>query len=87
MATTAGAADDERWQQLARVIENLSGQVHQLADAGGRESERVTTLEQTARQIQETVAGFAQRQGTGAGPGGDRLESNSLVGKMLSPKD
>lgn len=65
------------------MIDNLSAQVHALADAGGRESERVTGLEGPRRQIQEAVTGLAQRQGSGAPPGGERRESGAFVGKNV----
>lgn len=82
MATTTGTAPDEqRGLELAGVIENLSSQVHALADAGGRESERAAVLASTTRQIQAAVAGSAPRQGTGAAQGGERHESNPLFGK------
>lgn len=74
---------NQRWLELARVIENLGGQVRALADVGGHEFERVTGLEQTARQIQEAVAGLAQRQGAEAGSSGEQQESNPLVGKNM----
>lgn len=69
-----------------RVIENLSAQAHALADASGRESERVTGLEGITRQIEEALAGLAQRQGSGAAPGGERHKSHSLVGKSMVPE-
>lgn len=83
MSTTP---DDQRWTELVRVIENLSAQVHAFADAGGRESDRVTGLEGTTRQIQAAVPGLTHRQGSGAAPSGERYESNSLVGKNVVPE-
>lgn len=80
MATAGNGPEEEMSQQLARVIDNQLGQVHALAEAGCLESERVTGLEQHARQIQDTAAGLAQRQGRGASTGGDRYESNWSVG-------
>lgn len=82
----ARRGDEARWLELARVIESRSVQVESLAHTGGCESERVTWLENTTRQIQTTVAGLAQRHKSGAGPGGERHESNSLVGKKVVPE-
>lgn len=78
--------DDQRWINLARIIESLSGQVRALADAGGREAERACGLEQAACRVQETVAYLAQRQGTRAGSTGDRHESNPDVRDNLTPE-
>lgn len=87
MATTTGTApDDQRWLELARVIEDLSRQVHALADTRGRSSMRVGGLEKTTCKIQEAVAGLAQWQGTGANHCGEREESNPLVGKHVVPE-
>lgn len=86
LATAGNKQEEEGRQQLAGVIENLTGQVHGFAEAGGHESERVIGLEHAARQIQETAAGLAQRQGTWAGARGERYESNSLLGKNVFPE-
>lgn len=57
MATNGGdIPDDRRWIELARVIDNLIGQVQALVDTGGHEAERMTGLEQATRQIQGAVA-------------------------------
>lgn len=53
MATKSNAPDDKRWLAVPRVVDNLIGQSQPLADAGDRESERVTGLEKTARLILE----------------------------------
>lgn len=86
MSTTTGTLDEQPWRELARVIETLSGQVQALVNMGGGEADRATSLDQATRQVQETVANFAQRQGAGAGGARERQESNSLVGKNVVPK-
>lgn len=85
MATLGNVPDEQRWQELARVTETLTGQVPALAEAGGHEIDRCTGLEHTAGKIQEAVAGLFQRQGTGTGAGtaGERHESNPMVGKTV----
>lgn len=85
MPTTPATPDEQRWRELARVIENLTGQAQALADTGGRESERVTSLEQATHQVQEAVASLAQRQGAGACGANRRYEPNSLVGQNVVP--
>lgn len=57
--------DEQRWIEMARIVENVGGQVQALADAGGREAQRVGGLEQSTRSLQETFQGLYNRQGAG----------------------
>lgn len=84
--TTGDGPNDRRWLELARVIENLAGQVQALADAESPASERVTVFEQTAHQIQDVVAGLAQGQGPGAGSAGECWGSTLFIGKNMVPE-
>lgn len=86
MSTPTNPPNEGRWIELARGIENLTGQVRALADAGDREPERVSGLEQTSRQLQEAVSVMAQRQGIGASGAGERIDTNALVGKNVVPE-
>lgn len=45
--------DEHRWLELARIRENLGGQLQALANAGGREAERAGSLEHVTRSIHE----------------------------------
>lgn len=62
-ATSTTTTGDQRWMELARIIESLSGQVLALDEAGGRESERVGGIEQAIRLIQKAIQNMAQWQG------------------------
>lgn len=74
------------WLEVARVVGNPTRAAQALAEVGCREFERANGLEQTACQLQETVAALAQRQRTGAGSAGVRQESNSLVSRSVAPQ-
>lgn len=70
MATVPRATnlpDVQPWVDLARVAHGVGGQVQALADADGRLSERVGSSEHTTRKVQESVQGWVQWQGAGAG--------------------
>lgn len=86
MSTTPIAPGEERWIELARVVEALNGQARALADAGEGEAEKALGLEQATRQLHNTIAGMAHWQVTGAGPAGERSESNSIVVKIVVPE-
>lgn len=77
--------NDQRGMKQVRIIETLSGQVQGLANAGSREAERVGTLEQIARSIQEAVQNVPQQQGTGTMAPADHLGIDALVGKRMVP--
>lgn len=83
LVTTPNAPDEGRWLELAQVIEHFTGQVRALADL---ESERALGFEQTSGHLQEAVWAMEHRQGTGANGAGERMESNSLVGKNAIPE-
>lgn len=85
MSTTPPTQDQQRWQDLARGIETLNGQVQALSETVRRDTRRVSNLEQSTRQIQKAVTNLVQRQGIGAS-NGDRYESNSAVGKKIVPE-
>lgn len=85
-AMTSNVPDEKQRLELARIIENLSGQVHAFADVGGREAERVGSLEQVARSIQEDVQDLSLRQGTGGTPPAGHMGSNSFVGAGVVPE-
>lgn len=53
--------DDQRWQDVACVIETFTGQAQALSNMGSRESQRVTRFGQATCQIEEAVASLAQR--------------------------
>lgn len=78
--------DDQRWIELARIIESVGRQVQALADAGGSETERVGGLEQTNRSIQEAVQNLAQRHGAGAKAPPDHFGSDARVDKNMVPE-
>lgn len=68
--------------ELGQFIQNLNAQAQALASAGGRESERVGGLEQTARLC--VVQGLTQWQGAGRDTA--EMASNSLAGKNVVPE-
>lgn len=78
--------DECRCLELVRAIENLTGPVRALADAGNREPERVTVLGQMSRLLQAADWAMVQRHGNGARGAGERPESNALVGKNVLPE-
>lgn len=66
------------WLELEWMIDTLTGQVHRV--------ERVGSLEQVTRWIQEVVHNVSQRQGSGGRPPADRTGSNALVGRNIVPE-
>lgn len=69
--------------EFVRILEREGGQVQALADAGGRESQRVESLEHTTHQNEEVVQSMAQRQETGAGSSGERNKTTARIGTTL----
>lgn len=66
LANVVTKVPDEHWRhELARIIDNLSGQDQACVDAGRRESKQVGGLEQNTRSIQEAVQNTVRRHGTG----------------------
>lgn len=82
---SANTADDERWVDMARIVESLGSQVQALADAGGREAEHVGGLGQATRSLQEALQSLSPPPGARGRAPQDQPGSNSLVGKNMVP--
>lgn len=59
------APHDRRWVEMARIVENLGNHTQALAEAGGREAERLGGLAQAIRTLQEAAQTMSQQRGTG----------------------
>lgn len=70
---------------MARVVEGVGTQVRQLVDSSGRQDDRVSGFGRATQSVQSLVLSTAQ-QAIAASTIGDRVESNSLVGKNMAPE-
>lgn len=57
-------ARDQGWVEMARIVENLGGEVQTLVETGGREAERLGGLEEATRALQEAVHSMSPQHGT-----------------------
>lgn len=84
---TAGAEEDTRCADLARVLEGITVQeVWSFAHTSGSHDEKVSGLGRATQSVQPLVQSMAQQQGIGAGSVGVRVEANSRVGKHVVSK-